>query len=137
MTPQPTTALSAEGLHLGNWIRYGNPVHKDLPVYQITGNMGHTIYLSDGSSISSQNSNIQGIPLSPEILERCKGFSKATDNEHWFIGVYGFCLWFDGADWCLKSRIDKPYVVGYIKYLHTLQNWYALLRTGSRLTLNP
>lgn len=66
------------------------------------------------------------IELTEEILLKC-GFKISTDKEHFFINHYGFCLVYDGKDYCLKMRIDEPYVVCYSRYLHQLQNLYFAL----------
>lgn len=89
---------------------------------------------------------VSGIPLTPEILEKC-GFLKWNSpytNLHIEIndgGVDGFRLDFDfmsDGNFYLKSRYDEEKLIvqrcNNIKYLHQLQNLYHSL-TGKELTV--
>jgi len=63
------------------------------------------------------------------------GMEKANDGEHFFTGYYGQCLVYDGEDWCLKARIDEPYVISYCRYVHQIQNLFHVI-SKSELKFN-
>lgn len=80
-----------------------------------------------------------GVLIIPEILDWFVFFKKAkekwNDTDHWFIGVHGYCIAFDGNDWYLKLDIDSERIVCFFRYLHQLQNLYFSL-TGQELKIN-
>ena len=126
--------MEANELRIANLIRYGNPIHKNLPTHIITGIMSHTIYL-DGEGCSSENTNIIGIPLTEEWLLRF-GFKekKSFKAKYWLYLKYDMYLHWDGYNlflWCdtVIKRDDHG-----IKHVHQLQNLYFAL-TGEELTL--
>lgn len=71
--------------------------------------------------------DFEPIVLTPEILKEC-GCELSPDNEHYFIGHNGFCLVWDGEDFCLKMDATEPYVTAYCRYLHQFQNLYFCLK---------
>lgn len=78
----------------------------------------------------------EGIPLTPEILEKC-GFVKTLsgsytimDEDCWLttiIGGYNYSK-------CYSSNTGEFFEVGQVKYLHQLQNLYFAL-TGEELNI--
>lgn len=75
--------------------------------------------------------NFKPITLTEEILLSF-GFEKSSDGEHFFIGHFGFCLVYDGQDYCMKPLITDNMVIAYCRHLHQLQNLYLAL-TGKEL----
>lgn len=61
-------------------------------------------------------------------LALAQGCSNLNGNSDiLFMNYFGFCLDFDGEDWCVKPRANEPYLICYIKYLHELQNIFFSL----------
>lgn len=114
--------MKAEELRIWNWIYY----YGSLPV-QVTS-------IGQNHINGNEYSYCAPIILTPEILEKA-GFEKSGDNEHYFIGHFGFYLIHDGSDWCMKPRINDSLVISYCKYIHQLQNLYYAL-TSTELTIN-
>lgn len=119
-------------LMIGNIIMYGNPIKKNLPIYTITGIMKHTYYFSDGSSVSSGNSNVNGVPLTEDWLVKF-GFTNKSHSRHYDLGKITIAI----ADsihvngrvyynsWAIRECTPKS--------VHQLQNLYYLL-TGEKLS---
>lgn len=126
--------MKAEELRLGNLIRYGNPIHKDLPIHKITGIMAHSFWL-DGSVVSSENSNVIGIPLTEEWLLKF-GFETDTitfDKMNFRIGHFAGVNEFI---WLPNGSLNSHKYGVILTFAHQLQNlFYAL--TGQELTLKP
>lgn len=115
MTPQELTT--------GNWVNYkGEPIQVTL-----LGEYGIQSKTED-QTINAKffTPDITPIEVTPEILEKT-GFEKSGDGQHYFIGHFGFCLIFDGSDWCMKPRINDDMVIAYCKHLHQLQNLFYCL----------
>jgi len=78
--------------------------------------------------------DIDPIPLTPEILQKC-GFpeTKGLWYEHEISSFFldGSGNFFAGE----VLNVDSPVIAKNIKYLHQLQNLYFML-TGSELTVN-
>lgn len=78
-------------------------------------------------------SNISGIPITPEILEKA-GFEMCHQNprqETFYINKQGYCPFY-----IYTSRSDEVYYNENLplKYLHQLQNLYFVL-TGNELEI--
>ena len=130
-------------------LRIGNNVNTEFGIAEVIGIYEDVVDVKGVSVIDNSSENkisistrnfdgcveyekIQPIPLTEEILLKL-GFEKSSDNEQWFIGIYGFCIVFDGVDWCFKPRINDDLIVCYLKNIHQLQNLYFAL-TGEELT---
>lgn len=122
--------IQANGLRIGNYCYCQDDINV---IYGITKE-GFVQYEKDSNVYYCGIDELKPIELTEEILLKC-GFEISTDKEHFFINYYGFCLVYDGKDYCLKMRIDEPYVVCYSRYLHQLQNLYFAL-TGEELEIN-
>lgn len=125
--------IQANEYRLGNWVTHnGNIIQIEgvdknglLILIPYEGGGEHFHYLEGA----------EPIPLTPEVLEAC-GCELSSDQQHWFIGHHGFCLEFDGQDWCLKMDCTEPYVTCYVRYLHQFQNMYLVI-AGKELTYSP
>lgn len=120
--------IQANELRIGNWIRY-----KEIPTIVLGINALDQKYLDPDGDIYDLK-QCYPIPLTEEILLKCV-FEKSSDGEHFFIGHFGFCLVYDGQDYCVKPRIIDDLVIAYCKNLHQLQNLYFAL-TGKELEVN-
>ena len=119
--------IKANELRIGNLIRYGNPIHKDLPIYKITGIFEHTFYL-DGDAVSSNNSNILGIPLTKELLLELSFIKHFPSGSLFVLGTFIVNIF--GREGIYESRNHIK-----IEYLHQLQNLYFTLE-GKELKIN-
>lgn len=82
----------------------------------------------------TDNNEVRGIPISPEILEKC-GLSQSDDFSDWSNEDASFSLAVTRVDeftWSWNYyHIGKP-----IKFLHQLQNlYYALTQTELNISL--
>jgi len=121
--------LEPNELRIGNLVYWNIPEKVGVPhvIKAILPNTYHTSPISVG-----KHEDYLPIPLTKERLLKF-GFEKCSDNEHYFIGHHGFCLIYDGDDWCMEPRIDDSLLIAYCKYVHQLQNLYFAL-TGQELT---
>jgi len=80
--------------------------------------------------------NINPIPLTPEILEKC-GFEWSIYHQAWHKQGFVFDLSERsvGGFFMHKSRLNSEIICPEIQYLHQLQNLYFAL-TNSELTIN-
>lgn len=119
-----------------NEIRYGNFYNrkhgKGWTETKIDGDILSKIF---GQSLEYALNDFEPIPVTSEVLLAC-GCELSPDKEHYFLKHHGFCLLFDGEDWCLKMRADDPCLILYFKYLHQFQNVYLDL-TKTELVYNP
>src|SRR6185369_3116747 len=80
---------------------------------------------------------VDGIPLTPEILEKC-GFKKIESPQlfGWYSNVFGSLklCWCHGDDVTLDDKEGDEIVSFPCKHLHQLQNLYFAL-TGKELTV--
>ncbi len=75
------------------------------------------------------------VPLDEEVLTCC-GVKKSGRSDRYFLNYHGFCLSFDGDDWCLHTDPDINVIITYCRYLHQLQNLYFVL-TRKELEFDP
>lgn len=121
--------IDSKEFMIGNWVLYNG-----IPV-QVTRISPNAITVS-GMSVGTRLEDLTPIPLTDEVLGKIEGFEKSGDNEHWFIGHFGFCLWYDGQDWCMKPRINDHLVIAYCQHLHQLQNlFFSLTQTELKIEL--
>jgi len=137
-TTQPM--VKAGELRIGNWVKeYGKPIKFSIADFH---------FLNDELNYPSR---YEPIPLTPEILEKCKlenGYYNNIQVDGNHIGVI-FPIIKDETkeDWELPdykegiyvySGLGDPESYGFkaqIKYLHQLQNLYFAL-TGTELEIN-
>ena len=119
--------IKAQELRLGNWVLFDvEEVYEQITARRIG-------FISQANS-KGHIHPFKPIPLTEDILLKC-GFDKSSDGEHFFIGHFGFCLVYDGHDFCMKPRIIDDLVIAYSRHLHQLQNLYHAL-TGEELQIN-
>ena len=118
--------MIANELRIGNWINYlGKPKKCSL----------NTIYAI--SRIVGDSAVYRPIPLTSEILAKCKNFGRTTiqDEDSFFNGDN---ILLRIADWGLfmHSEVDgSVFFVRRLKYLHELQNAYFCI-TQTELTID-
>jgi len=127
--------LHSTSLRIGNWVQA--PLGEYMKVEQL-GHPENSDYIfarmADGQGFGQNN--FEGIPLSPEILEKC-GF-KVVNHVH---GYSFYTLHSSRINKCaLDIYKEKTLWMGYnvsrCDYLHQLQNLYWCL-TGTELEYNP
>ena len=139
--------IRANELRIGNWIEYDGRYFK---IYSIADVFPTLDTIEFGIGVVDYN-NINPIPLTPEILEKC-GFEKEQrsdyDGEYFYVWIkngvdihegnnskeFNYATYVKGAQCSFKSGIG-------VKYLHQLQNLYFALAgeelNPSLLTPNP
>lgn len=103
-------------------------------------------YSGDVFAVLNKNMTVSGIPLTPEILEKC-GFEWDKSNSDQFKDAWceghnsRFDLWVKDNVFYMKSRYQeesinpRQHAMPHIKYLHQLQNLYYSL-TGEELQIS-
>ena len=128
--------IAANELRIGNWVMYDNRLFQ---IEAISRSLPCLNTDEFGIGVVDWN-NINPIPLTPEILEKC-GFVKPSKNDN-----HGGLLVSIGNDVSIRL---KPLISGegyywdnfngaykvIINHLHQLQNLYFAL-TNSELTIN-
>jgi hypothetical protein len=119
-----------------NELRLGNLVwlkshHYPVRVEEMFKSYDDLVVLSTDLHSGEKLEDYEGIPLTEEILIKA-GFEKK--DYVFFIGHHGFCLAFDGQDYCLHQNPDTDVVIAYCRFLHQLQNLYFLIR-GKELNI--
>lgn len=133
--------IRANEIRIGNLFRYGNPIHKNLPMFSVDQIWANLYWLSDGSHISHENDNLCGVPLTPELLVKC-GFAIAENLIHtvFYSDVRGEMnlqvkVW--SVCFCLGLQYGGGFIaLKNISYLHELQNAYWIL-ANKELILTP
>lgn len=118
--------IKAEELRIGAWVTYGRTGEN----YKIDAIWKDLYWLSDGSHVSHQNSNIDGIPLTPEILEK-----SGWNHTH---TLYTGTMVFSGHPilYFKDGIVSISIKTAEIKYIHQLQNLYfALTNTELEIKL--
>lgn len=115
--------IKANELRIGNFIKnFKNEIHcvKEIRVDYWSNKPGSF------QTFSFEKSN--GIPLTPEVLEKC-GFDENGKLNHFKIG-------YDNDDF-VKAQMSVQFqdTMIKVKYLHQLQNLYFAL-TGNELEIN-
>lgn len=113
--------IKASELRIGNWVQVNGAYTGDgfeIEGKQITGIMNNYVYLLGMLEITTSFEELQPIPLTPEILEKCGKTDKRFQLEFSIM---------EGRFWYLKHY--------ELFYLHQLQNLYFAL-TGEELTVN-
>jgi hypothetical protein len=129
-----TTAIKVEELRIGNWIY--NTKGKPSKINEIKRHpsgerdFAHIVTLQGLGSFGGYVEDLQPIPLTPEILEKC-GLERDTVTK---TEVYRF------PKLSLMRGLDNEYRFfdiksAPIKYLHQLQNLYFAL-TGTELQIS-
>ena len=118
--------IDAKDLRIGNWVlRLGNPT-------QI--NAVSKGYVSTHSSGSITENQIESIPLTPEILEKC-GFEKVGNEWQNTNSEFTECFQFKNDKFYYTGGEGVCFGVG-CQYLHELQNLYYAL-TKQELNYTP
>lgn len=120
--------IDIRDLTIGNWVFDGN--HTKFPM-QITslseGYVTMSFPSNEGMDWESKPEDLQGIPLTPELLEKI-GYERPFETDFTHREIYfdldydvecdEFYWWFNN-----EYRMGKP-----IKYLHELQNQIRMFR---------
>lgn len=130
---RPHQMINANELRLGNWVdyqQYGNepPIKK-----QVHGINRHHVWFSKTTNEGASIHLCEGIPLTPEVLEKC-GFKKTWD--WWELDSHDF-VWhsfiFEDGEFYISINGDEyREPLPHIKHLHQLQNLHIAL-TGEEL----
>lgn len=117
--------IDKKDLRIGNWV----DIFTDL---NMAGKKSvRTGAIRDGAELDKKE--FEGIPLTPEILEKC-GFIKSETNEFYVNNA----LWLEATPLVTPIYCDgtgfKRYIGRHIKYVHQLQNLYYAL-TGEELEI--
>jgi len=119
--------------------RAGNIVMYDNRLFQIESiAMSFPCLNTDEFGIGVVDwNNINPIPLTPEILEKC-GFEWSIYHQAWHKQGFVFDLSERsvGGFFMHKSRLNSEIICPEIQYLHQLQNLYFSL-TGEELNYKP
>ena len=132
--------IAANELRMGNWVKSNNPHDGRFVKFKYFHEDLHVAFFYK-EAIGAFTKDIVGIPLTPEILEKC-GFVKPTKNDN-----HGGLLVSIGNDVSIRL---KPLISGdgyywdnfngaykvIIKHLHQLQNIYFAL-TNEELNYTP
>ncbi len=130
--------MKASELRIGNKAFYKEKVVEIASVSGINysfGNQDITISTSDNSLLSVDILQLQPIPLTPELLEKC-GF-KSNHPTYYYIPIEDNCLhvyYSNNGLYGYNVKYMHAYL-GEIKYLHQLQNLYFAL-TGEELEID-
>lgn len=128
--------IKKEELRIGNIVLYKPYGNKDGEMKTIQGMLGMLVYFDRHSNESGMFHNLQPIPLTTEILEKC-GFdwqervNEDRDDIEWLcIPKMDYVTYKDG-----KFYIGYGFgTLDHIKFLHQLQNLFFAL-TGEELEI--
>lgn len=133
MTTPKQTPVSSGELMIGNWIQnqYGMTMQvHTINTMEIKGKASEQV-----TNLCIWNKDISGIPLTPDILEKC-GFEKRTIDRYVFHELRVADLVFNFSEDKLHFGVQGFANVEWIEYkltfVHQLQNLYHAL-TGSHL----
>jgi hypothetical protein len=144
--------IKANEIMVGNWIFDDSDEQTYRRVEQIRkdgdGFKGYYIIHRNGSAkslIEHEDSFIQPIPLTPEILEQC-GFVIDGNGTYWINLQTHYLELINGGDSDfypvyaqlpeISSESEQRVSLNRVKYLHELQNLFYSLR-GEELTFQP
>lgn len=113
--------MKANELRIGNWIRYSQHYVRVKDI------LGHN-WVKTYEIIDGDLDHYDGIPLTPEILEKC-GFVRHYDDRLWYKlsdNEVRFTLWsyLIPDSYCFKFMTFRS---SEIYHLHQLQNLYHSL----------
>lgn len=137
-TPVSSGDVKAEELMLGNWIQDEFGKHEHIWAMD-----KYRVQLSSGAMYIKSIKDMKGIPLTPEILEKC-GFVKDLNGDYWKDLQTHYLLFIESNDGFypqyaglpeMSSESEQIVSLHRINYVHELQNLYKIL-TGSHLTIN-
>lgn len=135
--------MNIQELRVGNWVTL-NDNHR---YFKVLGLPEYTPVLSRVTEKSSctisdySYSDLRGIPLTPEILEKC-GFEYDGTNQHHRLPSED-CFIYRQVDgrWLYRIMTNEApaefFPIAIIGYLHELQNVFAALNEGQELTFTP
>jgi hypothetical protein len=137
--------IEANQLRLGNYLQWDNAYYKVKYVGETIGldisdtnGEGATQKFQHNPVYSHNINELQPVPLTPELLEKA-GFEyeRATWGDKKCIAFFTDDVT-DKGMYCylgVWNYIDDQKGIGYVKYLHSLQNLYYAL-TGEELEVN-
>jgi hypothetical protein len=153
--------ITANEFRLGNWIRFvnsnGAEMNLQINVY-LLGYMTEASpdYMQHGYGIKYEVGSISGIPLTPEILEKC-GFTKQPYYLDPIISCYNLSLenvmkakdkfemighvvndpveGYEQGHCSVRFSVNGIWASDELMYLHQVQNLYFAL-TGTELAVN-
>ena len=121
--------IAANELRIGNWVMYDNRLFQ---IEAISRSLPCLNTDEFGIGVVDRN-NINPIPITPEILEKC-GFEWSIYHQAWH--KQGFVFDLSERSVCgffmHKSRLNSEIICPEIQYLHQLQNLYFAL-TGEEI----
>jgi hypothetical protein len=134
--------IKANELRLKNYILYRGSIRSVAAINMQGSYYGMSVSDSNGGVSHAREEEIEGIPLTPEWLERC-GFSKGANDDCDDCETYstakmdggiaqekdGYYLSIIHADGYYKQIVGRK-----IEYVHHLQNLFFCL-TGEELTI--
>ena len=134
--------ITPQELRIGNWVNYSGRYNKRGEVYEglkgpfaVTGMREH-IYLKNllsGLPFSFSFGEIEPIPLTPEILEKC-GFNKKTYGGAGLFYVNGLVHISEYLNYLNCDPYGSVENSVSVQYLHQLQNLFYVL-TGQELEI--
>jgi hypothetical protein len=119
--------IQANELRIGNWVKVGDT---ESTVCLID----HQFILLQGNAVINRPEQIEPIPLTPEILEKC-GFEWSIYHQGFYKKDFVNILGEYQYGYRFKIFRTSQYVGTKINYLHQLQNLVFIL-TGEELTIN-
>lgn len=133
--------LRANDLRIGNIVLYKPYGNRDGEPVIIAGMLGMKAYFNKHSNESGMFHNLEAIPLTPELLQKC-GFEKRDHDDK----VYTYdadniripiCLHWPGINGeCSLTDVPHTQILSErFKYVHQLQNLFWCI-TGTELEVN-
>lgn len=125
-------------LRIGNWVFDEDNAYAKIEAVRSNRfvNWNGVDDESTNISLPSDNAmyggNINPVPLTPEILEKC-GFVKINGNA-WEYNGSALCCYWDGVEFCFKCGIDANLCFAATQYVHQLQN-LIFFCTGTELNI--
>lgn len=128
-TKNKATMIEAKQLRIGNWVNFDN---RNWLINSVTKDFPYLETIEFGFGIVEYR-NIEPIPLTPEILEKC-GFDPTSKGFFKHPNWYNVSLKYIRGTYSLRFNFTDI-VATNIDYVHQLQNLYFAL-TGEELTIN-
>jgi hypothetical protein len=116
--------IQANEARFSNWFFHTNCICN--PYMQLDFQLMRNEITHDGKCYPE----LEGIPLTPEILEKCGKRMEPPNEDFYFVGKYTIKVKINNI-----AFIIAPAIYIDIEYLHQLQNLYHAL-TGEELTIS-
>jgi hypothetical protein len=126
--------IKANELRIGNWVQA--PLGELMKVKQLGHEENSDFVFATYEGSFGQN-GFEGIPLTEEILLKCKGVSKCTTKGWLSLNLCNewTYLYFQVENKVVELSVNHHSVVLKIEYLHEIQNLVQSL-TNEELTVN-